>query len=243
MIETSKPHATLMYVMNYLDIDKRVRYGQAAAEDAFKGMVNGQSQQTNLLDDDDPAQPRIFFQSETKNIAISQLACQLSLNFERAGIPFFDQLEIARKNIKLFAQGALKFKPKFRGHGFVIDLRYPSPQSTIQVAEFVHSKFLKNAPIGGPLSAVLQMGYRYNDVNLNFVVNPYESRKIPESANGYVRADMLPVTETGLQVRLDANSFVVAERFDHSVLPDYLVATVAKFMDEQFEELTGLPKP
>lgn len=243
MIQTSKPHVSLTYLLNFKDLDSRVRLQQAQAEDAFGELVNVQSQQTNLPDDFDPGHARIQFSSEKKSIAISQVACQFSLNFLDAALPFAKEIEISRKNIALFSRKAIEFKPVSEYHvqSLILELRYPSTSSSLELAKFIHERFVKAPSIGDAASAVLQLGYRQDDLYLNLTVNPYESRKIPISSNiNFFRADSLEILEQGIQIRIEVNNIPSVASSEYAVVADQLMTSVEKFMSDHFEAVFGL---
>lgn len=246
MIQTSKPHVGLTYVLNFSELDKKIRFEQARAEQVFGVLVNGQSQQTNLSDEFDPAQPRIVFPSEKKSISISQIACQLTLNFSGSGLKFANELDVGKKNIDAFWKQALEFKSvnMYGSHGLVLDLRYPSSDSPASLSGFIHERFIKIAPIGEPAACNLQVGYKYEGLFMNLTCNSYETRKLPDSnSQGFVRIETFPVVESGIQVRIDVNNLPDFEHGGNANAPVRLMTATEKFLSENFETVFGLPMP
>jgi hypothetical protein len=244
MIQTSKPHMSLTYVLNFLDLDKRVRLEQARAEDVFGSLVNGQSQQTNLPDDFDPNQPRIIFPSEKKTIFISQVACQFVLNFPPSEFSWKEKMEISKKNINLFVDKAFEFKSNYHAQTLSLEFRYPSSNSSVELASYIYDRFLKIDPAGDIAASVLQIGFSFEGLYLNLNVNPYESRKMPEpsSTTTFIRAETLPIVESGIQIRIEANNLPDLQAgLTKDGTAERLMAAVEKFFTERFDIIFALP--
>jgi hypothetical protein len=245
MLQTSNPHVTLVFVLNFDALDPQVRFKQGEAEKAFSHLINSQSQQTNVADGADPNAPRIFFPSSHKAIAISQLACQLTQNLLPAGGTFVQQITAAHDNILAFVDGARQFKSVFSSHALILDLRYPCSNSSSEVAEFIHSRFLKSEPLGGFASTVLQMGYTVGNLYLTLTINPYEARKMPEtvSRDAFVRADTLAVVESGVQIRVDVNNKLGLGGGANQGTVHQLISALDTFMNEKFAPISGFSIP
>lgn len=227
---TSNSYASnIAYLLSFQSPVAKIRFEQAKAEEAFAGIVNGQSQQTNVPDQADPNQPRILFQSEKKSIAISQLACQLKMNFQSSDIPLTDQLSIARKNVIEFWKKSLEFKvgSEYGMHGIIFDINFPSKDSTETINKFLYDQFIKTTPIGDVAAIQLTLGYKVENYFINLTVSTYETRKLifqaPFSSEP-VDIAKLPVSEAGVSIRIDINN-----RPEQSLLID--LATPNKIMD------------
>jgi len=242
---TSGPQVSFAHVLNFVALEKRVRFDQATAEEAFGEIVGVQSQQTNIPDEFDPTQPRIMFPSERKSIWISQAACQLSLTFDLSENSYAKALPVVQEDIHTFATRATRFRsaPHFGAQALVLELRYASEETGDDLSQYLHTRFIKTNAIGAPASFQLQLGYKYDDLYLNLMCSPYETRKLPDvgPTMSFLRADTLPVIERGIQIRIEANNILSSGSSDISVVPKELLNVVEKFVKEHFTNIVGLP--
>lgn len=204
--------ANAVYALNFKSIDASVRFKQAAAEKAFGGLVNGQSVQSNVPDAFDPAAPRIIFNSGTKQLSISQAACQLALNFpDTAKLAFDDQWAVIEKNIKDFHHRAMEFESRaFYGmSSLVFQIAFTSNASASDLNAWLYNKLIKKELEGDLASVSVQIGYRRDSWYQNVNISAYEKRelKIPVVPGQVMQMqlDKLPVTGRGINLQIDIN--------------------------------------
>lgn len=211
MIDLQKAYISqAIYVASH-ELDKRIRYKQEQAEAAFGSFISAQSQQTNLPDDFDPAQARIFFQSGPKQMIISQIASQLSMGFDSSEKGVDSQLETVIKNVKEAQKKIEQFKEKdqLRENALVITLSFPSTSSRAELSDFMFSRFVKMPKFGEVASSSVKIGYLLIDGHfLNIEADVYEKRGGPIQLTLGAQIDLmsLPITEIGISVKIDINS-------------------------------------
>lgn len=245
--------AQVIYVARFRERDATVRFMQADAERAFSPLLNCQSTQTNVPDNFDPNSPRIVFQSGHKTLVISQVACQLSLNFEKGAMPFERQLEVARKNIIEFHSRLTTFKSRetFMESAFVININVPSDLTQQEMHNHLADRFLKSDPLGELASFSLKVGYKTpENLFLNIETDVYEMRRAempipdPSGAPTIMLIEELPIVEKGFGVKLDVNdkprilqnkTYVTAE-------PEELITRAFTFVNEQMDQEMGFER-
>lgn len=245
MIDLHKAYISqAIYVASNV-LDKRIRYKQEQAEEAFGSFISAQSQQTNLPDDFDPAQPRIIFQSGPKQMIISQIASQLSLGFDSAGKGVESQLETVLKNVKEVQRKIEQFKSRedLRENALVITLSFPSSASRADMSEFIFSRFLKMPKYSEVASSSVRVGYLLNDgFFLNIEADTYEKRGGSIQATMGAPLDLmsLPIVEEGISVKIDINTRPRAAKSDYisngseeiiTLMRDYFPKEIYKLLE------------
>lgn len=203
------------YVVTF-QTNEKIRLKQADAEKAFGPMFpDVQSIQTNVPDDYDPNAPRLIMQVAKKNLTISQVAAQLTLNFKSSSKPLPEQLDIIEKNINSFCLAVSKFiKEEFIEHqGFIISLNYKTKQTQQEMNEYLFKRFFRVEPYVEPYVEVastnFRIGFKTSDLLfINFEASAYEIReaKIKQGANKMLRVKDIPVTEEGYNLKVDVNN-------------------------------------
>lgn len=242
-LNTSSPTLnSVTFALNFSELDAKVRFKQAQAEDAFAPLVNGQSQQTNIPDAADPTQPRIIFQSEKKTIAISQVGIYLQMNFLDSQLPILKQFEVVEKNVLEFFSRADRFvdASKLSNQGLIVEVCFPTEDSPEVVRAFVHEQFLK-MPLKAELGSVhVLVGYKIDGLFVNLSASDYETRDFKVEKTGYIRLNDFPVKSYGYMAKIDINNVP-------SAMQDMSVGSTAKiftqlrsFVNTDFKNVFGL---
>lgn len=205
--------AAANFVVNFRERDPSVRLRQADAEQAFKSVINAQSQQTNVPDDFDPVSPRLVFSSGNKSIFVSQTACQLSLNFpEVSSGSLEERWAIVTRNVHNFNRAVTAFKPAelldFSSLIATVNL-VATEHATEELAAYVAEKYVQASFAEGVASAQIALGYRQGDFYLNVNASAYERRDLMLQAGApsmIVKIDRLPIVERGVALQLDVNT-------------------------------------
>ncbi len=246
MIDLQKAYISqAIYVANN-ELDKRIRYKQEQAEEAFSSFISAQSQQTNLPDDIDPAQPRIIFQSGPKQLIISQVASQLSLGFDSSEKGVKSQLETVLKNVKEAHKRIELFKGKesLRENALVITMSLPSTATRTELSEFIFSRFLQMPKFGEIASSSVKVGYLIDSgYFLNIEADVYEKRggPLPIAIGAPIDIMSLPIIEIGISVKIDLNSRPKAsEPGFSSAGPDEIINLVKNYFPDEIYKLLNL---
>lgn len=236
MTPTTTPYAaTFNYVVGFKTPNQKIRFEQAKAEEAFGDMVSKQSQQTNVPDNIDPNQARIFFPGDKKSITISQVACQLQLNFEGSGISLAEQIKIARKNVTEFWSRAQKFQNAdlYAMHGVVVEVNIPFSEPTARVNAHLHEIFIKTKPLGPIASVQITLGYKVKELFLNFTAATYESREFKMEKmqhNQFIDIESLELRESGITIKVDINNRSEKKQSINQSSPDELIDAIDHFL-------------
>lgn len=241
--------ASTTYVLNFKKTERQIRLQQAQAEEAFGGMITAQSQQTNLPDQVDPKQPRIIFQKPNNSIAISQNSCQWQVVFDNENASIDRELQKIEDEIQEFYKRAIIFRPKkdFGSAGLVFEINFPSNSSALDLQKYLHNTFIKTKPIGEVASIQINMGFELNGYFLTISAAAYESRRIEIKKDDFTTREDIdmknyPVTETGINLKLDINSLPKTKK-DPTFEPENptdLIEITKKFLGEQLENILGL---
>ncbi|WP_346397470.1 hypothetical protein [Pseudomonas syringae] len=211
MIDLQKAYISQAIYVAANELDKRIRYKQEAAEEAFGSFISAQSQQTNIPDDFDPTQPRLIFQSAHKQMVVSQVACQLSLGFESASKSIDAQIGIIFKNIEECHKKIVQFRGQetLKENALVIVLSIPSDGTREEISEFVYSRFIKMPRFSQIASSSAKVGYLLdNGVFLNIEADVYEKRggTVQATAGSTFDLNTLPILEMGVSIKVDINT-------------------------------------
>ena len=90
------------------NIDKQIRYRVADIENAFRSTVVSQAVGTNVADNAPPNIPRFTLQSGQKVISVSQVQCQMDMNFAEQRKTFDQVGAVVRKNFAGFWAGVYR---------------------------------------------------------------------------------------------------------------------------------------
>jgi hypothetical protein len=240
--------SSVVYVINFLTRDTKVRFRQAEVETAFAGFIVGQSQQTNIPDHADPAQPRIIFAGESKAIAISQVACQLQMDFSKSGIPIRKQLEIIRKNLSDFSARISNIfdTSNLTQSGLIVDLTFANAGPAQELHEYIADRFYKGAKLGNVVSAQFTVGFEIKDLFVTLSASPYEQRQFDvnlanPSQPTFIDINSMPIVEHGLGFKIDVNDRPRhASRNNSYMLSAGLIDQTEKFITEDFQAFSGL---
>ncbi|MFS8973844.1 hypothetical protein PO002_04920 [Cupriavidus necator] len=250
MLKLETPYlAQATYLLQFKAPKLKVRFDQAAAEEAFAPLVGTQSQQTNVPDQLDPNVPRIVFPSEKKQITISQVQCQLECNFPGAEMGIQKQLGVTSKNVLDFHTRALRFKnaDEFGLTAISLQFNFPSHEKTQSLQQFIYDNYVKISPIGEVASAQIQLGFSIDGHFFNLFANAYEKRAInitPQFGETHRVMNMaeMPIIEQGIGVKLEVNNKPSAESIKDIIVgdPQRLLDLCSAFIDKNFEKVTGL---
>jgi hypothetical protein len=199
------------YVVSFQRYEK-MRLRQADVEKTFGSMFpNVQSISTNLPDDYGPDAPRFIIQTAKKTLTVSQVATQLTLNFESNSKPLQEQLGIIEKNINSYVLAVKEFIEEnyTEQQGFIISLNYRTKQTQQEMSDYLFKRFFSLKPYGEPVSTNFKIGFRTSDfLFVNFEVSSYEIReaKIEQGKTKILKVDTIPVKETGYNLKVDINN-------------------------------------
>lgn len=244
------PHLSqASFLLQFKEPDVKVRFQQGAAEDAFGTFMGSQSQQTNVPDPVDPNVPRIIFGAEKKQITISQVACQLNFNFAKSSLAFEQELGVVLKNIREFAERALKFKAAsdFGLTALVLQINFPSNENVTDLQKYLYDRFIKVGPIDAVASTQVQVGFKIGDLFLTIGANVYELRTISFDLGtsvpiGAINLGDQPVSESGISIRVEVNNKGTAPHLRNIAMadPGSLFQACSDFLYGQMESFTGL---
>lgn len=246
MIDLQKAYISQAIYVAGNELDKRIRYKQEQAEEAFSSFVAAQSQQTNLPDDFDPAQPRLIFQSGKKQVVISQVASQLSMGFDSAEKSIESQMDTILKNVREAQKKIEQFKGKqsLRENALVIILSFPSNANRSDLGEFIFNRFLKMPKLSDIASSSVKVGYLLdNSFFINIEADIYEKRGGVVQATTGASIDImtLPIIEIGISVKIDINTKPKAEAPDYiSNGADEIIALMKDYFPKEIYKILGL---
>lgn len=240
--------ATVVYIVNFIAPDAKIRFKQAEIESAFAGFVSGQSQQTNVSDHEDPSQPRIIFGNDTKSIVFSQVSCQLQMSFSPSSITMGEQLRAVVKNVLEFCHRIEKVVPKdsLNHSGLVYDITFPSDSSVQSLQDYLFERFFKMEKLGRTASSQFNVGFEVDDLYLTLAASVYENRKMELPSVGgahpvLINILSMPVVAYGLQFKVDLNDRPRHVAGPGSFTPpQHLLDAGDKFIRTQFEKFSGL---
>lgn len=198
------------YVVSFQRDDK-MRLRQADVEKTFGLMFpNIQSISTNLPDDYGPDAPRFIIQTAKKSLTVSQVATQLTLNFESNLKTLQEQLDIIEKNITGYILAVKEFieETYIEHQGFIISLNYRTQQTQQEMSDYLFKRFFSMKPYGESVSTNFKVGFRASDLFVNFEVSSYEMReaKIEQGKTKILKVDTIPVKEAGYNLKVDINN-------------------------------------
>jgi len=246
---TKKPRlANITYVINFKAPEFKIRFKQAEIEAAFSGYASGQSQQTNIPDDADPAQPRIVWGSDTKQVLFSQSSCQVQMSFpDNNQFTVDQQLQIVRKNVlDFFVKAHAIFKQdSFASNGMVFDVAFPTDAPIAEFQNDCFDKFLKVPKCGKIASAQFTVGYEIDDLYLSVAGSVYERRQFEMKMKGAPQSRLVnirefPVVEYGLMIKLDVNDRLREKMGLLGIArPEDLLSRAEKFLTSELESFSG----
>jgi hypothetical protein len=247
MIDLAKPFLRqVTYLLNFKSIAQKIRFEQARAEEVFASFIGVQSQQTNLPDDADPSMARIIFQGSKKQIAISQLGCQIVLTSEDAQLPLAKQLEMVKSNIAEFHSKSLEYKNAgtYGMAALIMEICFSSKTSIPELQDYLYSKFIQTPRIGEVASVQVNLGYKMGSYFLNFGANVYEMRKfeLAGGENKIVKIEDLSVQDFGLVFKIDINNrpLMTSNASKIAESPVQIFSLVDGFLGDKFEKISGL---
>jgi hypothetical protein len=207
----------MTYVVHFRQPQEKIRFSQGGAEVAFRSFGADQSQQTNLPDNADPSLARLVFVDDRRSIAISQVAIQYAHTFEPHGnVELGEHFVEIRREIADFHRQVLEYKPsdEYSHVAAVLQVNYPSTESTRFLHQYVYERFVTFKPIGDIASFQMTLGFKVNDLFVNLGASVYETRQIDprDSKQGRVTpiSIMLNMEESkviarGVQLTIDVN--------------------------------------
>jgi hypothetical protein len=225
-------------------VDRQIRYRVADIERAFQNVLGGQATGTNVADNAAPPIPRFTMQSGPKQLSVSQINAQLDLDFFNQKKSFETLSATVKKNFSNFWHGVCQFKNlvEIRDMGLILVFNTPDMRSSDELNSMICERYIRAPSLGQVASSAFQLGFLDSDKQafINVAVGAYEVREgtvnqpdLKGSSGGAVTImlDDLPVTERGIETKLDANSKPMERK--NGELPVNL--------DEQlFQRLNGL---
>ncbi len=237
-------------LIQYKDIDSKIRHRVAEAENAFANIFSEQSQQTNVPDNTDPSFPRLIFKAGHKQLAISQKACQFSLGFENNEKTLNKQLEIITNQLSIFQNDVLRFKSKdeLGECAIIANINIPCMEGRDSMLQHVYNRFFKidqQAEYGKLASYSFKVGYETsNECYLNYETDIYELRRFdvlpPIEPGQVIHVDIKdsPVIEEGIGIRVDVNNKpkMRSTSYSYSGIEE-LVSIISNFITKKIDEL------
>lgn len=236
--------SSAFFVVQFAKLREKVRLDAGRAEDAFRGFVHDQSQQTNVPDNAPPQIPRILFNGSKKSISISQMAVQLDLQFQPGEKAFKDQLGIVKKNATEFAERLeAGFDVAFGFRALVIQVHLSSKMPQREVQQYLYDQIVKKPaplPVASFQSA---MGFAKNDCFVNLNLSVFERRELMVKADGnstVFTTDEMPVVDSGVNITIDINNKPTQAKDEHGVFPSKFFDLADEFMRKEVVELVGI---
>lgn len=247
MVDLTKAYISQAVYLVGHQPDKRVRYRQEEAEQAFRSLFSTQSQQTNVPDEVDPSAPRLLFQAPHKQLLLSQVSVQLTLGFESASKDLAHQLEIIARNVRDVQNRIEQYKPKneLKEGALVFSINFPTPLSRDAMADYIHRRFFQIDPIASVASASYKAGYLTPDeFFLNIEVDVYEMRRAeinqPQIGMQTINFLDMPIVEQGYGVKIDINNKPQLSRADYcNPGPEPFLSKTSAFVSEKLNTFMG----
>jgi hypothetical protein len=195
--------------------DWGVRLRQKQFEDAYKKLIKASSVNLNVQDSADSNIPRLALQNELLQISASQQHIQLNASFYDLPKENKPRLEKIKTLVTEFAGLTKTFLKTVKALdvGIVISVAYPCNTSQDKIFPFIKKRLLSPA-FSDDISGIdLKVSYILRrEFNLNFSPAIYQLRAADfsqEVANGklqiHVELDKMPLTETGIDIKIDVN--------------------------------------
>lgn len=247
-----KSIAQAVFVISF-DRDKTIRTKQFDIEKAMAPLAIGQTASTNLPDDFNPMAPRVTLNKGRLAVFFSQLAAQITIDIDNTNGKSTEViLDSIAKQINLFQNCVTQVIPQKyqREHGLIISVQYSvdlDKFSEEAVVAYVQSRFIQATSFGAPASASINVGYKTDDgFFLTLTVQHYKiaSGEIPAmSAGELLDIKSLPITEGGVELKIDINSRPLVEQENQ---PDNVTDIVLKksiaFIKNDADKLMGAMK-
>jgi len=198
--------------------DDQIRYQVREVESSFHSLHLSQAQSPNLTDEMPSNLPRFILESGSKQVTISQVTAQLTLNFEDETKSISDTFDVVEKNVKLFWDGIIKLKKVevLKNLGVVLTISCPTEAKADGIAKSIFTKFSSFPKLGEVASASMQFGFLDQSTNLyrNISIGTYEARQGEVKIAGKktsVDIESLEVKETGVEIIMDVNTRPMAK--------------------------------
>lgn len=215
LTETKKSIGQVVFVVGYVR-DSTIRTKQFDIEKALAPLIDGPSVNTNIPDEYNPQAPRVTLAKNRVTAHFSQIAAQLTINVDNTnGKPLETIKDSLTKTINLFQSCLDKIIPREqqRERGLVLTVHYPIDSTKFSdevFFEYIQSRFLRVEPRGVPASAEFNVGYKTDD-NYFFTLSIAQYKKFSGEIPAMPAAQWfdiatLPVTESGIEMKVDVNS-------------------------------------
>lgn len=156
----------------------------------------------------------------------------------------FERFKFIVEKVNEFSKLSLIFKSaeQYSSQGFIIDINVPIAGAIELALEEMHSRLVKAKPLGEIASMQILLGYKVNDVFLNFTVSAYETRS-GDLTNTQISTEeirKLKLTEVGIGIKLDINNRPreVDPESKHSL--DELLQISHGFLANDFSTIFGI---
>lgn len=229
------------------NIDKQIRYRVADIENAFRSTVVSQAVGTNVADNAPPNIPRFTMQSGQKVISVSQIQCQMDMNFAEQRKTFDQVGAVVRKNFAGFWAGVRKLKSleEVRDVGLVLSFNVSSKKPIPELSEELYSRYLNIPSLGNVASVGFQTGFTSLDGNIfiNLSVGTYEVREahlensMHDGGQIFLALDQMRVSESGVEVKWDVNSKPLVSQGE--VTPENIDDVLFESLNQMLKEHNG----
>lgn len=194
--------------------DEQIRYQLREVESSFHSLNLAQAKSPNVADDMPSNLPRFILESGSKQLTVSQVNAQLTLNFEDETQLMADSFDIVEKNFKLFWGGVGKLKKveTLKNLGVVLTICCPvEKQQQDEIAKSIFAKFSKFPQLGEVASANMQFGFLDKGANLyrNISIGHYETRQgevKPTGKKTSIDIESFEIKEVGVEIKMDVNT-------------------------------------
>jgi hypothetical protein len=196
-------------------LDQNIRHSTAEIEKCYKEIVGGQAQVSNIPDDYPIELPRVAIQQHNKNLAISQISTQLTMNLDDIKTKDFkEQFSVVEKNAKKFWDATLKFKKvgDLDVLGLVVSTNIPSESvdPMVAVSNEIYDRFIKTDKLSEIILCDVRLGFISEMVYKNFSTAPYEIRAtkpmIATQQLVTIKLEDMEVKESGRSFNFDVNN-------------------------------------
>jgi len=216
----NKSIAQALFVIGFTK-DSTIRTKQFDIEKAFTSFVNSPSVNTNLPDDFNPQAPRVTLREGQVSVVFSQITAQLTI----------DIINNNGKSIEVIRDSIVKKINSFQGcvnkiipsdqqqeRGLVLTVLYPVDSTQFAnevVSGYIQSTFFQISPLGEPSSTQFTVGYKTQDnYFLTLSVAQYQAfaGDLKDlKPNQWLDIQSLPVSESGIELKIDVNSRPLAD--------------------------------
>ncbi len=235
----NKSIAQALFVIGFTK-DTSIRTKQFDIEKALTPLFSEPSVNTNLPDNFNPLAPRVTLKHKHISAVFSQVSAQLTIDIDNTNGKSDEVIrESIAKKVGLFQKGVDKIISQQDERGLVLTVLYPvdlNQFSDKDVSTYIQSTFFQISPLGEAASTQFNVGYKTEDnYFLTLSVGQYQSfaGEIKDIQEGqWFDLKSLPVSESGIELKIDVNSRPLADHQPADVTDIILKKTFAFAKDE-----------